>query len=206
MSGAGPPPSNPFATRYTRPGALGFRFPPGGSVDLLVERLRQHDWQGQIVGPHGSGKSSLLAALAPALAAAGRQVATIRLRDGQRKLPAEIDPRGWNSSTLVVVDGYEQLGRWARWRLQRWRRRRGCGMLVTAHASVGLPTLWRTEPTADLLAEIVGQLLEKPALEPVELAIVEAAFARRGGDLREALFDLFDQVERGRWPSGGFPP
>lgn len=203
MSGAGlPPPSNPFATRFTRPGALAFQFPAGGSPTQLVEQLRQFGWCGQIVGPHGSGKSSLLAALSPALEATGRRVVTIRLRDGQRRLPAEFDPRGWNRDTQLVVDGYEQLGRWARWRLQRWQRRSGCGLLVTAHQSVDLPLLWQTTPSAELLQSIVAGLLEKPTLEPAERGVVEAAFARRQGDLREALFDLFDQVERGEWPAG----
>lgn len=198
---SGPPPSNPFATRFVRPGALAYRLPPGVSLDTLLARLRESAWQGQIVGPHGSGKSSLLAALGPALEAAGRQLVNVRLHDGQRRWPPEIDPCLWNGDTLVIVDGYEQLSRWARWRLARWRRRVGCGLLVTAHASIGLPTIWETQPTAELLAALVADLLHKPALSTVEAALVDAAYQRRRGDLREALFDLFDDMERGRWPT-----
>jgi hypothetical protein len=198
---SGPPPSNPFATRFVRPGALAYRLPPGLSLEELVARLRDHAWQGQIVGPHGSGKSSLVTALEPALTAAGRELVRVRLRDGQRRWPAEIDPRRWHGATLVIVDGYEQLDRWARWRLARRRRRAGGGLLVTAHASVGLPTIWETRPTAELLAALVADLLRKPELTEAERALVDAAFERRSGDLREALFDLFDDVERGRWPA-----
>ncbi len=197
---SGPPPSNPFATRFVRPGALSFRLPQGMSFEALVARLRDHGWQGQVIGPHGSGKSSLVAALEPALTAAGRELVRVRLRDGQRRWPAEIDPRRWSNNTLAIVDGYEQLGRWARWRLTRWRRRAGCGLLVTAHASVGLPTIWETRPSAELLARLVADLLHKPELTAAERAIVEGVFERRGGDLREALFDLFDLLERGSWP------
>ena len=202
MSGVGlPSPSNPFATRFTRPGALAFQFPAGGSPTLLVERLRQFGWRGQIVGPHGSGKSSLLAALSPALEAAGRRVVMLRLRDGQRHLPPEFEPGGWNGETQLVVDGYEQLSRWARWRLQRWQRHSSCGLLVTAHQSVRLPLLWQTEPSAELLQTLVAALLQQPTLEPAQRERVQAVFARRQGDLREALFDLFDQVERKEWPA-----
>jgi hypothetical protein len=198
---SGPPPSNPFATRFVRPGALSYRLPPGVSLATLLARLRESAGLGQIVGPHGSGKSSLLAALARALESAGRQLVKVRLHDGQRRWPTEIDPRLWNGNTLVLVDGYEQLGRWARWRLARWRRRAGCGLLVTAHACVGLPTIWQTQPTADLLEAIVADLLHRPALTAAERALVDGAFKRRRGDLREALFELFDDVERGRWPT-----
>jgi hypothetical protein len=57
------PASNPFATRFTRPGAIEFIFPAGESLATLVARLRACDWRGQITGPHGSGKAPLRAAL-----------------------------------------------------------------------------------------------------------------------------------------------
>ncbi len=59
--------SNPFSTRFVRPGALAYRFPPGESAATLVERLAASGWRGQIVGPHGSGKSTLVAALGETL-------------------------------------------------------------------------------------------------------------------------------------------
>jgi hypothetical protein len=200
MSDPADRPSNPFATRFTRPGALPFQFPAGQSPELLVERLKHQAWRGQIVGPHGSGKSTLLASLSPALATSGRQIVLVRLRDKQRRLPPTIDPRSWQADTQVLIDGYEQLGLLARFRLQRWQKKLGYGLLVTTHQSVGLPTLWQTEPTPDGLAAIVAQLLQRAQLEPAERALVEAVFDSRRGDLREALFDLFDVFERGQWP------
>jgi polynucleotide 5'-kinase involved in rRNA processing len=75
--------SNPFATRWTRPGAVPFDFDRRGAVDELVERLAESDWRGAIVGPHGSGKSTLVAALLPAIEAAGRTITHIKLHSGQ---------------------------------------------------------------------------------------------------------------------------
>ena len=76
-----PSADNPFSTRYTRPGAIPFRFPPGTSADGLVEQLRRQQWRGAIVGPHGSGKSSLVAALVPPLRLPAAAGTGFRIRD-----------------------------------------------------------------------------------------------------------------------------
>src|SRR5437016_5663581 len=81
--------TNPFSTRFVRPGALPFRFSAGQTAASLVARLHELHWRAQIVGPHGTGKSTLLAALLPEIEAAGQQVRAIALHDGQRSLPAD---------------------------------------------------------------------------------------------------------------------
>jgi hypothetical protein len=193
---------NPFCTRRVRTGAVPFLFPPGQDADALVERLRQHSWRGEIVGPHGTGKSALLATLLPALQRAGRCPLLIALHDGQRRLPAGFDrdcPR--EAPTILVIDGYEQLSRWNRWRVGRWCRRRGWGLLVTAHVHVGLPGLFQTVPTLEMAQRIVDRLLsgQSPPFSATELA---ECFARRGGNLREILFDLYDLYQQRRPTSG----
>jgi hypothetical protein len=193
---------NPFSTRRTRPGAMPFIFSCGQDAETLVERLGQNGWRGEVLGPHGSGKSALLATLIPALERAGRHAVLVELHDGQRRLPPDaIRAAPPAASTLLIVDGYEQLNCWSRWRLGRLCRRRGWGLLVTAHASVGLPELCRIAATPELAEKIVGQLLagrERP------FAVEELAefLRRRQGNLREVLFDLYDLYERRR-PSSG---
>jgi hypothetical protein len=62
------PPSNPFSTRFIRPGAATYRFPDGTSAESLVRKfVNQFNGKAAIIGPHGSGKTSLLYALAPLL-------------------------------------------------------------------------------------------------------------------------------------------
>ncbi len=73
-SDALPPISNPFATRHTRPEAREYLFPPDANADSLIARLSASAWWGQITGPHGSGKSTLVQTLLPRLQAAGRAV------------------------------------------------------------------------------------------------------------------------------------
>lgn len=192
------PGSNPFATRFTRPGQMPFFFPPEQDGSALVERLRGQGWWGQIVGPHGSGKSTLLATLVPLLQAAGRNVLRVELHDGQRRLPAEILRRSrFTCDTQLLIDGYEQLSRWQRLSVQRRCRLAGCGLLVTSHVSVGLAKLFCTRSDLATARELVSFLLSRqPAL--ISPADIERSFHAHRGNLREMLFDLYDLFERRR--------
>jgi len=200
---AGPEPvarSNPFSTRFIRPGALDYLFSVKDSandrVESLVARLGGNQWRGQIIGPHGSGKSTLLAALEPALGDAGCVCWTARLQDGEHAMPA-----GWTRAVAaslanqVVVDGFEQLNAWNRWRVRLCCRRRGWGLLVTAHRDVGLPKLLETASDLETAQAIVEQLL---AAETTTIApeVVAEHYRAAGNNIRETLFRLYDVWER----------
>jgi hypothetical protein len=189
---------NPFSARRVRPGAVPYRFPAGRHAGDLIERLRNNGWRGQIVGPHGSGKSALVAALIPAIEQAGRPAVLIELHDGQRRLPVDLRRMpGLTQGTVVIVDGYEQLGRWRRILLGRFCRRQGLGLVVTTHASVGLPDLFRTTTSLTLARQLVERLLpEGPS--PIRPEEVDRHFASHQGNLREVFFDLYDLYETRR--------
>jgi hypothetical protein len=182
-----------------RPGAVLFLFPPGESATSLVDRLRTAGWRGQIVGGHGTGKSTLLAALLPELRRAGRQPVVVTLHDGRRTVP----PDAWSAlrqarrsgqALLVVVDGYERLTPWHRLRL-RWHCWVGRhGLLVTAHIGVGLPDLFRTQVTGELADRVLDHLLNG-AQRLVCSAELAERLALHQGNLRQALFDLYDLHE-----------
>ena len=78
--------SNPFATRFISPVVMDYHFSEPLSAERLVGRLKANRWNGQIVGPHGSGKSTLINSLVPVLIDQGRQVIRYELRDGQHRL------------------------------------------------------------------------------------------------------------------------
>jgi hypothetical protein len=189
--------SNPFSTCFVRPGQIPFLFQGAESATTLVERLSAERWQGQIIGPHGTGKSTLVAMLATACETAGRRPWLARLRDGQRRLSGN-----WASAveqcgaSLVIIDGYEQLPRWRRWWTRRCCRRRGWRLLVTAHADVGLPTLYRTDSSIEMAQAIVGHLLAHRATQLDDRTVAEV-FLSSGGNLREVLFALYDRYEHG---------
>ncbi len=197
--------ANPFATRFTRPGAIEYLFPPGQSAASLVETLGEHGWRGEIVGPHGSGKSTLVAALLPELERAGRKLVRRVIRkdaDGKQEAGGiEVVPpkyaavmagsKKWDNTTLLVLDGIEQLSWWWRRRVRAECRRRGAGLLVTTHEPLDLPLLFRTQPSEPLAQQIVAQLIaDHPS--PVRPAEVTAAYKASSGNLREMLFALYD--------------
>ena len=182
--------ANPFSTRFIRPGAIPFLFAGDESAASILERLRKKHWWGQIIGPHGSGKSTLLATLKTAFEAVGRQIVAIALQQDEHRLPA-LDYRSVTKTTQVVIDGYEQLSWWSRWRIKSLCRRTGAGLLVTAHTDVGLPTIYRTESSKDLVAMIVAQLLGT-GVSLLSSTDIAAAYQATGGNVRETLFKLYD--------------
>lgn len=197
---------NPFSTRHVRPGAIPFLFPTGVSCELLLERLAVAGWRGQIIGPHGSGKSALLATLIAGIRTLGRDVELIELHDGQRRLPGAL--RGLSdlpAGALVVVDGYEQLAFWNRLRLRRFCGRKGLGLLVTAHGPVGLPTIFATSPDPALAQRIVQYLLG-PQPWPIGLEDLQGRFTRHQGNVRDLLFELYDAYEQSRRAMSGAEP
>jgi energy-coupling factor transporter ATP-binding protein EcfA2 len=202
------PPSrdaNPFATCWTRPGALPFHFRDGESAEQLVEKLAKRKWRGTILGPHGSGKSTLLEALKPAIVATGRHIQAISLHNGQRRLPSHFSAASASAAnSVVIIDGYEQLG-WVS-RLQLWFRCRSAdaGLLVTSHAPVRIPTLIRLAPDRELVEQLISDLCRKVStnITPADIA---ASHACHGSNVREILFDLYDRHEEGRLKMNSLP-
>lgn len=177
-----------------------FLFPEGESAAVIVDRLRQNRGWGEIVGPHGSGKSSLAASLREEIERTGCPTLLVELHDGQCRLPSEF----WHNPKLVaprvlIVDGYEQLNRWNRGRLKRLCRARDLGLLVTAHESVGMPPLFTTSPSPALAEQIVAQLLAGYD-SLLDCDMIRERFTSHQGDLREMLFDLYDLYQQRQTP------
>jgi len=185
---------NPFSTRHTRPGAIPYRFRPGRSLDQLVARFEQVGRTAQIVGDHGAGKSTLLADLIRLWEIQGQRVVLIELHDGQRRLPLRLgDLLNEEPPTLIAVDGYEQLGYWARRTLRRFCSQHGIGLVITTHQSSGLPDLFRCATSAPAAEQIVRHL-GAPS-DTVQTDHIRQLFHQHHGNIRELLFTLYDHVE-----------
>jgi hypothetical protein len=194
---------NPFATRCVRPGALPYCFPDGGNAEQLIEQLKVNGWRGAIVGPHGTGKSTLLAELRPHIERAGWRVEMIALHDGQRRLPVSFWAAiGREMQCFVIVDGFEQIGWWSRRRLLQACRRNEWGLLITAHRSdaiAGLPVIYQTFGDLQIVQHLVDDLLPYHGGE-IQPSDVSTAFLAHQGNVREtmfALYELFEQRRRG---------
>jgi hypothetical protein len=195
---------NPFATCWTRPGALAFRFPDGQTAEQLVAKLQSYGWRAAIVGPHGSGKSTLLETLKPTLVARGCHIHAVTLRHGQRRLPDrvldQLNGEGKRNQpttmpAILIVDGYQQLGLFQWMKLRRICRQAHAGLLVTAHAPTRLPTLIRLAPDRGLVERLVNELSAQVSTD-VAAADVAASHACHGSNVREIIFDLYDRHEQ----------
>jgi hypothetical protein len=185
--------SNPFSTRYVRPGALPYLFPDGVTCQTLLDRLQQNQGRGQITGAHGTGKSTLVQALLSALTKAGRSYQLVELHDRQSWLP----PHAWlaiRRNGILIIDGYEQLNWWNRFWVRFACCCLGSGLLVTAHTNVGLPTIWHTEATPELAEQIIDRLDNSKHVSEG----VPQLLARHQGNLRDVLFELYDRHEESR--------
>ena len=184
--------SNPFATRFIKPGALPFLFAADASPQTLLHKLAQNKWWGQIIGPHGVGKSSLLAALLPSLEALGKKPYVFTIApDRPHPTWTKDSILGWDENSLIVVDGYEQLSWWSAMRLKRLVQGRTAGLLITAHQSMGLPPLAELSPSIEVAKQVVMKLLP-PGDHTITADDVQTVFVKKQGNIRETLFELFD--------------
>lgn len=203
-------PANPFCTRYHAPGSLAFVFEPARGAASAAEcyaRFRSAGFRGEIAGPHGTGKSTLLRALEAQLKAHEHPTVAVMLQSDRRRMPVGWDrgpAEAWafspGSRTVLILDGAEQLSRIDWWRVC-WRvRSLGWGLLATTHRSQGLPVLYRTSVEPALAQDLVAAIL---ALNPNLPRLVDPSEAvpvleRSAGDLRETIFRLYDLYES-RW-------
>lgn len=190
-------PPNPFSTRFTRPGALPPLAMDGSSIDAasLLRRLSALGGTAAIRGPHGSGKSTLMRSLEAALAAEGRLGGSLRLGGGRLHDPLAVirGVAACGPAEVLCVDGWERLGPLAAAGLAATARLLGRQLLVTVHGATTIPTLVETATSVELLERIVGLL--PPHGGSIHPQDVREAFAASAGDLREALFSLYDLYE-----------
>jgi Cdc6-like AAA superfamily ATPase len=198
--GRGHPPGNPFSTRHVRPGRIAPLDGRGEPLDLeaLLERLEKLGGSAAIRGPHGSGKTTLLEHLSAALQDRGIPVVRVRLRtvgDTATVFRAILhSPPG----AFVCIDSWDCLGRMPAAVVRLLARVRRCGLIVTTHKTTSLPLLARRDTTPELLAAIVRRLPGCDRVETVRIGPqeIDAAFTRSQGNLREALYELYDRFER----------
>jgi hypothetical protein len=194
------PPTNPFATRHVRPGSIVPLDGRGAPLDipLLVGRLRRSGGTGAIVGPHGSGKSTLLLRLAAEIEAGGTRVERVRVRGWRDVVRTLVACRAAGRNGTVCIDGWERLAGPLRRLVRLLARVTGRALVVTMHRRDSMPELATCGTTAGLLAAIVDRLPGRADWygRLIGAEDIRAAFEHRHGDVREALFDLYDVFER----------
>jgi hypothetical protein len=188
--------TNPFCAARLRPGTIDFVFEQGKSLEQLVDALAANAWRGQITGGHGTGKSTLLAALTPAMEGRGRRVKSITLGAGQGHLPRRFLRflRRNAGIGVAAVDGVEQLHIWNRLLLKRFCQKHAVGLIVASHRSAHLPSLYATA-VDEARAWSVVQRLQDGFPPHIQIGDLVERLARHLGNLRETLFELYDLYE-----------
>ena len=207
-------PSNPFATRFTRPGSFEFRWVDPRDPDKLIDRLKQTR-VGFIVGPHGSGKSTLLCSLMSPLMSSlpsrFSDVATLQLHEsesggilGTRRHRREAFDRASQllhtlpERGVLLLDGAEQLSDRGVRRVISLVNQTNQYVLATSHATYrGLPVLYRTQLSPQAIRELTRELLS--GQDEGLKRLVESELDRRDlskqTSLRDLWFDLYDVVQ-----------
>lgn len=218
--------SNPFATRFVRPGELAWiastanKLPAGeisatsptstcpladDSPATLAQRFHEAlESRGAIVGPHGAGKSTLLEHLKPLLR--GEQI-SLSLRRGERPFRSVCNTTSqWTQGGVLILDGFEQLSTLQAIRVCWKVRRSRMGLLATCHRrSRLLPTLVEIAPTAQLLQQLVvqrlaadDQLSQADRQRWTDLGLLQQWLTQEQGSVREVFMRLYDCYEDSR--------
>lgn len=192
---------NPFATRFTRPGLLAPVDAAARPIDVeRVCRRLEVGGHAAIVGPHGSGKSTLLAHCFASLRRRGIDARLLRVRswrDVPRLAGMLVDAR---PGLVLCIDSWECLGSVPGRMLRALAAFRRCQLLVTSHRAAGFPVFVECHPTPAVLESLLRHLPGYAGWygEMIRADDVRDAFARHRGDIREALFDLYDRFEARR--------
>ena len=198
-------PHNPFRSANIRPQPERFLTHADAAwnpdqLDRLVREMhvRRHC---QIVGPHGSGKSTLVAELVQHL----------------RQQPLSVDIITWNGRSrwqnwrrlfrwhlsrhrrnqLFIIDGFEQLP----WSVRSGTRLRWAGspamILVTSHHDAGFFELYRSEVDFQLVQRVVENLLVREGCPwRPSVARLQQLVDQHQANVRELLFALHEDYRQ----------
>jgi len=180
---------NPFRTeRILR---IRYRF-AHGALALLCRRWEKQNRLGAIVGPPGTGKTTLLEDLGTRLLQQGQSLRWVRLggngSERPQALPADF-PNRLEPHEVLLLDGAEQLTSRA-WRSLRRRSRNAHGLLITAHTEGLLPNLHACQTTLELTEGIVATLLGQSG-HPLHGQVTHLFHVHRG-NVRDVLRSLYN--------------
>lgn len=180
---------NPFRTERVL--SVRYRLRDQAWEDLL-DRLKKLGYRGAIVGPKGTGKTTLLEDLEPRIIALGFNIIRLRLDDQARSFPRGFLNRlfaGLTERDVILFDGAEQMSRLTWHRFKRRSKKAG-GLVITSHNAGLLPTLKECATSRELLDEIIAELVG--AENAVFFDASRELHAKHKGNLREALREMYD--------------
>ena len=177
---------NPFAVDRVRQ----VRYePPADTWDALLARLAAMHYRGAIVGPRGSGKTTLCEDLQDRLTEQGLQTRRLFVTLNIQVPLRDIVPLLSQPFDVLLLDGADHLSWWTWSRLKRRVLTTHRGLVITTHQPGLLPTWYTCQTSPALLQQIVNQLT--PDQRP-PIPVVERLYHHHQGNIRDALRHLYD--------------
>ncbi len=189
---------NPYSTCFTAPGKLSFIFPDPDQPERLLTEFERQGFQGQIVGPHGCGKTTLTESLEPYLESRFPTIKRITIRtDGE--VSGRIRENGIKNlhpSTLFVIDGIENMSWLQRRIFIKSIKRMAGGLLLTTHRAIrGVPVVYQIAPSFQIFSRIVSLLSPD---QPIDQQLLKQVFTQNNDSIRESLMSLYTIWEEDR--------
>ena len=164
----------------------------GVNLNALTTRLKQMEYRAAIIGPKGSGKTTLMEDLQQHLEKSGRKTRSLLLND-KNPLTRRASRQFLSQLTgdeIVFLDGAEQTGPLAWLTLKRKILKRAAGLIITAHKPGLLETLIECNPTPTLFRKIANDLLQ--GRDTPDNHSLDHVYNRCCGNIRRALRQLYD--------------
>ncbi len=218
---------NPFSSCFVRSECNHYRFAADDSNDQAlreqcfsaIAQAFERSQRIAIIGPHGTGKSTLLHDLHPELASRFRSIDWLRLTNEPaftrrlfREFLQSLLRTNASSSRCLVIDGYEQLNWFERMRLKRLASVSRHGVIITSHRDqrgfvTAHRTAWNHEISRRLTAEKLNGLPSNMQSKLLASYLDKVNDQRTGSlNLRELWFMMYDEAERLRKVSGSYSP
>lgn len=180
---------NPFAAHRFE--SIPYRF-ESGDWESNLRLLSGMRYRAAVVGPHGSGKTTLMLELVEKLSQHGQTVvyhliagdSAVRENQFSTCLDAVRNP-----NTVAVMDGIERFNVWQRQRLF-FASAGKPGFIVTVHRSCRLPTWIRCRPSIELMEELLDVL---GRADSITTANARRLYAKTRGNLRDVFRGLYDE-------------
>lgn len=185
---------NPFSSRFITPGVREFVFADEDQHQPLVDEFRSRK-KAQIVGTHGSGKTTLGIQLAQTLELTLKQF-VIRETSEAATIAMQIVEAMQSSdeSDMVLVDGIERLPSSKFRKILETAKLSNAYFLITVHQVVdGLPVLYSTQSQYRVFCQIANSMVG-PEIEIPE-DVLSSVYQTHQPNIREALFGLYDWFE-----------
>lgn len=200
-----------------------YRFPPeidaSELVQSLVDRFDREPALA-VIGPHGTGKTTLLHCLKPRLEAGFGDVRYVRLNSSSKPVSPVEATRMLAHQGLVVIDGFEQLPLASRLVIVAYAKfgRQAGRLLATAHRRQWLvPTFFCTRWDATIVRDLTAEKLagltawQRAAMQPIADRLAQQHLGDREvgssvpANVRDYWFSLYDAYEELRSESTATP-